>query len=244
MDSLSQDSDQQAQLNAQTTKRENTVYDKEALQAHLEKLTQIFNKPFKNKAPKWSERLIVVSEDSNIEILDSAGVNNDVQREVQFYNICIENIRTGLQRISDEGLMLDRPQDYYADMFKPDEVMTKIRSSLVKQQVRVKNYEEQQLKKYSKRLQKQRRHEKNLEMSKKKRQNNVAIKKWQKDIKSKGGSHLVADLDDYIKKETMKRSQKKGYQNLKSKRIQKRNRPGKNARMKNFNRKKSRMGRK
>jgi rRNA-processing protein EBP2 len=233
MDSVSVNSDEQARLNATSTKRANTINNVEAMEEILSKMDTRLKKPFGSNNMKWSERLIVVSS-KEIQIMDNTKVNNDVQREVQFYNICLENTTTGLQKIADEGLKLDRPPDFMAEMFKTDKVMTKIRSSLVKQQIRVRNYEEQQLKKYSKKIQKQRRHQKNLDASKAKKANNNAIQKWKSDVKQKGGAHLVADLDEYVKNETARRNQNKKFQNLKSKRIGKRNRPGKQARKRNF----------
>jgi hypothetical protein len=115
--------------------------------------------------------------------------------------------------------------------------MTKIRSSLVQAQVKVRNYEEQQLKKHAKKIQKSRKHQKNLEASQKSKDSKVAISKWKGDIKQKGGS-VVKDLDEYIKKETDKRTHKKSFQGGAKKAIKKGfNRPGKEARTQNFKRK-------
>lgn len=114
--------------------------------------------------------------------------------------------------------------------------MTKIRSSLVQAQVKVRNYEEQQLKKQAKKIQKSRKHQKNLEASQKSKDSKVAISKWKGDIKQKGGS-VVKDLDEYIKKETEKRTKKKSFQGPKKSIKKGFNRPGKEARTQNFKRK-------
>lgn len=242
MESVSVNSDEQALQNSKSTKRESTINDTEALEEQLAKMKKALKKKFKGKNMPWSERLVVVSE-QNIELEDSSRINDDVQREVKFYNICIGNVKEGLKRIADEGLKLDRPQDYMADMFKDDVVMTRIRSSLVKQQVRARNFEEQKLKKYAKKIQKRRMHMKNLKVNQLKNQTNRAISKWHGDLKKKGGHGMVADLDDYIKNETTKR--KKGgnkFHNMKNKKIKKGARPGKSRRMRTMNKKKSRMG--
>lgn len=242
MESVSMNSDEIALQNSKATKRENTINDTVILEQKLTEMQENLLKRFKKQNQKmpWSERLVVVSE-KNVELEDSSRINDDVQREVQFYNICIENVKEGLKRISDEGLKLDRPQDYMADMFKDDTIMTKIRSSLVKQQVRARNFEEQKLKKYAKKIQKRRKHMKNLQANKLKEQTNTAIKKWHGDMKKKGGT--VADLDDYIKNETAKRNKNKSqFHNMKNKKIKKGARPGKSKRMRSFNKKKSRMG--
>lgn len=242
MDSVSQNSDEVALQNSKGTKREDTINNTEALQKTLIEMKTRFEKRFKGSNIPWSERLIVVS-DRKVEFEDNNRVNDDVQREVEFYNICLENVTEGLDRIAMEGLKLDRPQDYMADMFKDDVIMTKIRSSLVKQQVRSRNFEEQKLKKYAKKIQKRRRHMKALQQNKQKEMTNTAIRKWHGDIKKKGGSGAVADLDDYIKSETAKRKQgAKKFHNMKNKKFKKGARPGKSKRMNNINRKKSRMG--
>lgn len=70
----------------------------------------------------------------------------------------------------------------------------------------------------------------------------MAIDKWKGDIKRKG-ANLVADLDDYIKTETQRRIKKRNFQNTKGRGMggKKRNRPGKDTRAKNRNRKISKM---
>lgn len=75
---------------------------------------------------------------------------------------------------------------------------------------------------------------KNLDQSKMKKANHSAISKWKTDVKSKGGAHMVADLDEYVKTETSRRNHNKKFQNMKSKKIGKRTRPGKDQRKKNF----------
>ena len=239
MESVSMNSDEEAKLNATVKENKSAIKDVPAMKTILDNMNKALLKPFQKRQQKmqWSERLIVVS-DSNVDLQTGVDVNNDVQREVQFYNIALGNIKTGLQQVADEGLKLDRPQDYLAEMFKNDRMMTKIRSSLVKAQVKVRNYEEQQLKKHAKKIQKSRKHQKNLEQSNKVKANKFAIDRWKGDIKKKG-ANLVADLDEYIKSETQRRTKKKSFQNVKGKSIKKgyRNRPGKDARAKNRNRK-------
>lgn len=133
MESVSMNSDEEAHLNGLVQKNEKAIKNIEAMKSCLERMNVELLKPFKKIGKKmpWSERLIVVS-DSGIEVNEKVDVNNDVQREVQFYNIALGNVKVGLERVASEGLKLDRPQDYLAEMFKDDTMMTKIRSSLVK----------------------------------------------------------------------------------------------------------------
>ena len=136
--------------------------------------------------------------------MDAGRINDDVQREVEFYNIAQENATKGLKQIATENLRIDRPPDFYAEMFKSDETMTKIRSSLVKQQVRVKNFEEVKLRKQMKRIQKQRKFEKQQDKVDEKKKNTSAINKWKADLQKKKGT--TGDLDEYVKEEHVKSS--------------------------------------
>ena len=102
----------------------------------------------------WSERCVVTHAEA-IEQLDSKKINDDTLREVQFYNIAKGNTDRGLVLCEKENISLDRPQDFLAEMLKSDKVMSKVRSGLVKHQVRIQNYEEKKLNKVTKRMLKQ-----------------------------------------------------------------------------------------
>lgn len=110
MESASVNSDQEAQRNAKEVKNEKAIKNVPAMKKILDKMNADLVKPFKKKGKKmlWSERLTVVS-NAGVEVQEGIDVNNDVQREVQFYNIALGNTKVGLQQVADEGLKLDRP---------------------------------------------------------------------------------------------------------------------------------------
>ena len=162
----------------------------------------------------------------------------------------------GFQKIVNENIKLDRPANFFAEMFKSDATMTKIRSSLVSQQVRMKNFEEIKMRKQLKKIQKQRKSEKHLGKIAEKKKNTTAINKWKADLHAKGDKSK--DLDKYIEgehrpkgkksepKEFVSRGKKfdrkegkDRFKNMKTKKITKGKRPGKATRMKKFNTKKS-----
>ena len=141
-----------------------------------------------------------------------------------------------------ENGKVDRPSDFYAEMFKTDAVMTKIRSSLVQQQVRIKNFEEVKLRKQMKRIQKQRKVEIIKDKSEEKRKNTNAINNWKADLQQK----KAKDLDEYVRDENKKGRGAKGaykgknlgapadkFKNQKSQKQKKGKRVGKVARIKN-----------
>jgi rRNA-processing protein EBP2 len=61
--------------------------------------------------------------DSKIDIEGKININDDIQREVQFYNITLENVQLALKQLEIEKIPLKRPDDYFAEMYKSDKVM-------------------------------------------------------------------------------------------------------------------------
>ena len=244
-ESESANSDEQAVL--QTEKRivNIDIYDKEGMEKKLAEIQSDFVKNFRGENIKWNERLQVVSE-RGVEFVEADQINDDIQREVEFYNIANENALKALKQINQENIRLDRPTDFYAEMFKSDDVMTKIRSTLVKQQVRMKNFEEVKLRKQMKRIQKQKKFEKHENKVEEKKRNTSAINKWKEDLHKRRGD--TKDLDQYVSDEKkgkggVKMNGKKlgkfsggkpdeKFKNMKSKKMQKGKRLGKVARIK------------
>ncbi len=72
---------------------------------------------------------LVSNDKVDIQKLD---INDDIQREVQFYNITLGNVQLAKQYLINEKVVLRRPEDYFAEMFKSDVVMGKIKNKLVK----------------------------------------------------------------------------------------------------------------
>jgi rRNA-processing protein EBP2 len=182
----------------------------------------------------------VTTSDRTVQFVDAAKINDDIQREVEFYNIANANALGALKMINDENIRLDRPANFYAEMFKNDEVMTKIRSTLVKQQVRMKNFEEVKLRKQMKRIQKQRKFEQQQEKVEEKKKNTIAINKWKADLNKRRDK----DLDHYVKEEHKAKPKAQGkrlapaddkFKNLKNKKQKKGKRLGKVARIKKRN---------
>lgn len=74
--------------------------------------------------------------------LTNSQINDDIQREVVLYNISLENAKKALAILEKEGVKTQRPDDFFAEMYKKDQIMQKIKNRLVKQQVKIQNFEE------------------------------------------------------------------------------------------------------
>lgn len=79
--------------------------------------------PKKRKRLDWLEHLSV--EGGSIE-LQKEDVENDFKRELAIYNVTIENTKKAIRMMEDQGVPVWRPEDYKAEMFKPDTLMEKI----------------------------------------------------------------------------------------------------------------------
>ncbi len=59
-------------------------------------------------------------------------VHDDLKREMAFYSQALEAVKIGKQQILDAGLAFSRPSDYFAEMIKSDDHMSKVRIETVR----------------------------------------------------------------------------------------------------------------
>ena len=230
-ESISHCSDEEAyrQINPDDFKQ-NLILKPDGLALVLKRLRGNWAKVMKKDSKVWSERPTMVHAEK-IEELGNVKINDDTLREVQFYDIAKGNCDRGLVSCEKEGISLDRPQDFMADMLKSDTVMSKIRSGLVSHQVRIQNYEEKKMNRNNKKSLKERKHKKNLDAAAEKKKTVSAMDKWKRALKQKGDN--APDLNKFISGEKAlgnKGKNPKDFQNMKTKKIKKgkkQNRPGK-----------------
>ena len=79
--------------------------------------------PKKRKRLDWLEHLSV--EAGSIE-LQKEDIENDFKRELAIYNVTIENTKKAIRMMEAQGVPVEKPEDYKAEMFKPDTLMEKI----------------------------------------------------------------------------------------------------------------------
>ncbi|KAJ2233990.1 RRNA processing protein [Coemansia sp. RSA 1722] len=126
------------------TKKE-YINHKAALTALLEEISQ--------SNLDWIHRCDIVSSAPVV----VAKADNDLDRELKFYQQGLEAAILGKQQVLKTGVPFERPSDYFAEMVKSDSHMAKIRQKLLDQQKGIQNAEEakkqRQLRKYGKKIQ-------------------------------------------------------------------------------------------
>lgn len=146
--------------------------------------------------------------------LESA--QDDLKREVAFYNQTLENVVAARALLDEEGVPYKRPADYLAEMLKTDEHMQKVRNQLVFEERRMASFEERrkqkEQKKFARAVQAQRVKEKSAE--RKEAIHEVAA--WRKSRKRKlaegddGGDELPVSLGGRPDSQPAKRAKGRG----------------------------------
>ncbi|KAI1315419.1 rRNA-processing protein and EBNA1-binding protein ebp2 [Mortierella claussenii] len=105
----------------------------------------------------WSETQSITSTQA-VTVTDP---DDDLNREVAFYNQALEAAMMGRDRIRKEGGVFERPGDYFAEMIKSDEHMAKIRQKLLDENASIQASErakaQRELKKFGKKVQTEKR---------------------------------------------------------------------------------------
>ena len=121
------------------------INDVEKLTEYTENLRQEFEKSFKAKGrnPTWIETMNITG---TIDVPEDFDVDDDIKRELIFYNITHKNSVQGILKLKESQEKLNRPGDFFAEMIKSDYHMTNIRKKIVTEQQRIKKYEDKKQK--------------------------------------------------------------------------------------------------
>ncbi|KAK3844035.1 MAG: putative rRNA-processing protein ebp2 [Linnemannia gamsii] len=105
----------------------------------------------------WSETQSITSTEA-VNVVDP---DDDLNREVAFYNQALEAAIMGRDRIRKEGGVFERPGDYFAEMIKTDDHMAKIRQRLLDENASIEASDrakaQRELKKFGKKVQTEKR---------------------------------------------------------------------------------------
>ena len=112
----------------------------EELNAKVDALKGEFTKPFNVKGKKitWIETLDVTSTNP---IDQHLNVDDDIKRELFFYNATKENTIAGMIKLKKLGEKINRPDDCFVEMLKSDEQMANMKKEIIKEQQYIKKFE-------------------------------------------------------------------------------------------------------
>jgi len=130
----------------------------------------------------WEERLDITSR-SQCDI----DVNDDLKREVEFYNKAMEAVRFGKQSFKSTTMPFSRPTDFFAEMLKTDAHMAKIKDRLIFESKKIAAFEERKTNKEQKTRQSEKKDAKAKEKAADKKKNLKSVEEWQKDAEKNRG---------------------------------------------------------
>jgi len=127
---------------------------------------------------EWIQRMDILSVCPDID-----NINNDLERETAFYKQALASVQEAASRFEALEIPFQRPDDYFAEMVKSDQHMTKVRRQLLheKKQIedQVQRRKQREMKKYGKQVQAQKMRERTLQ----KKKELEVVKKWRKEKK-------------------------------------------------------------
>jgi len=131
--------------------------------------------------------------------------DDDLEREKTFYDMAIKATNMGLDRLHEDDIPYTRPEDFFAEMIKTDDHMSKVKSVLLRENRLIEEAQERTKirihRKFSKKaqteVQQQRRKEKKEELE--------AIKKWRKSKKKDNNTREFPE--DLLHKDSALRKQ-------------------------------------
>ena len=155
----------------------------EELNEKLNSIKSDVQKFYDNKGKKitWLE---FPTEVSTTEIPEYLNPDDDIKRELVFYNIAKENAIKGMIELKKLGEKLNRPDDYFVEMLKSDEQMMKVKKLIINEQQYIKKFEAKKQKMQNIKFAKTMKDFQNKERSSLKRQTLEGVEKWKKHIKN------------------------------------------------------------
>ena len=143
-----------------------------------------------NKKIAWLEFPVEIS---STEIPEYLNPDDDIKRELIFYNIAKENAIKGMIELKNLGEKLNRPDDYFVEMLKSDEQMMKVKKQIINEQQYIKRFEAKKQKMQNIKFAKTMKDFQNKERSSFKRQTLEGVEKWKKHIKNNSDDYRNID---------------------------------------------------
>ena len=151
----------------------------------------------KNRNIDWLEFPIEISQSS---IPQNLNPDDDIKRELIFYNIAKENAIQGMIKLKKLGEKINRPDDYFVEMLKSDEQMMRVKKQIINEQQYIKKFEAKKQKMQNIKFAKSIKDFQNKEKSSFKRQTLQGVENWKKHIKNNPDDYRNIDKFFNIKK--------------------------------------------
>ena len=151
----------------------------------------------KNKKIDWLEFPVNISQS---QIPQNLNPDDDIKRELIFYNIAKENAIQGMIQLKKLGEKINRPDDYFVEMLKSDEQMMKVKKQIINEQQYIKKFEAKKQKMQNIKFAKSIKDFQNKEKSSFKRQTLQGVEKWKKHIKNNPQDYK--DIDKFFNNKT------------------------------------------
>ena len=147
----------------------------------------------KNKKIDWLEFPVNISKS---QIPRNLNPDDDIKRELIFYNIAKENAIQGMIKLKQLGEKINRPDDYFVEMLKSDEQMMKVKKQIINEQQYIKKFEAKKQKMQNIKFAKSIKDFQNKEKSSFKRQTLQGVENWKKHIKQNPDDYK--DIDKFF----------------------------------------------
>ena len=147
----------------------------------------------KGKKVSWLENLTIISDD---EIDQNLNPDDDIKRELFFYNLAKKNAINGLIKLKKLGEKINRPDDYFVEMLKSDEQMANVKKQIIKEQQFIKKFEQKKQKLQNIKFAKSMKDYQNKMKSSFKRKTAEGIEKWKEHIKKNPNDYR--NIDKFI----------------------------------------------
>ena len=122
---------------------EEEINDVETLDTRTAKIKEDFQKLMKSQNIDWLETMEITSDQA---VNPDLNIDDDIRRELIFYNITLKNTARGINKLRERNQKLNRPDDFFAEMVKSDLQMQKVKKMIVTEQIRIKKFEEKKQK--------------------------------------------------------------------------------------------------
>jgi rRNA-processing protein EBP2 len=208
-----------AETKPKRQERQKTLNYKEELKEINQSLKSKYNSRFSKDPTKEAplvEHQSIIGGDT-VKLSTELDIKLEIQREAQFFNAALANSKQVLIALENLGVKLERPKDFYAEMFKSDAHMEKVANRIEREKKRIEDFETKKKQKQNVKFHKRLKHKRQLEAAKEKKEGLKQIEKWKQRIRK-------GDTNAELK---FKESNSKGYHGFVNQKTRKRGNKGK-----------------